>query len=110
MRLALHSFTDPLAANLRGLEVLARQPSLRRVLNKESVIASSLSISVALARGGESIDGLIAGADQAMDRAKQAGRHQVITIKAATPDAARGILTRSHDTSHENGAGSAPGG
>jgi hypothetical protein len=49
-------------------------------------------------RGGESIDGLIARADQAMDRAKQAGRNQVITIEEATRLEARGILTRSHDT------------
>jgi len=36
VRLALHSLTEPLAANLRGLEVLARQPSLQRVLNDDS--------------------------------------------------------------------------
>ena len=62
------------------------------------------------ARLGEWIDGLIARADQAMYRAKRAGRNQVIPIEAATPDAARGILTLSHSTNPENGAGSAPGG
>ncbi|MCS5700985.1 PAS domain S-box protein [Cyanobium sp. FGCU-52] len=55
------------------------------ILHEGSVIASSLSIGVALARSEESIDRLIARADQAMYRAKQAGRNQVIPIEAVPP-------------------------
>lgn len=75
---------------------LARQPSLQWVLNEDSPAHRQ-----ALARDGESIDGLIARADQATDRAKQAGRNPVITIEEATPFEARAILTRSHETTQK---------
>jgi PleD family two-component response regulator len=39
-----------------------------------------MSIGVTLARPGEKTDALVARADEAMYRAKQTGRNQVITI------------------------------
>ncbi len=45
-------------------------------------IRTSVSIGVTLARPGEKTDALVARADQAMYRAKQQGRNQVITIEA----------------------------
>lgn len=44
------------------------------------VMSTSLSIGVGLAREGESVDQLVARADEAMFRAKACGRNRVITI------------------------------
>jgi len=46
-------------------------------------VSTSLSVGVALARPGEPIDALVARADDAMFRAKAAGRNQVVPISDA---------------------------
>jgi diguanylate cyclase (GGDEF)-like protein len=51
------------------------------VSNGHQPVQATLSIGVTLARPGESVDGLIARADQAMYQAKQGGRNQVIPIQ-----------------------------
>ena len=43
-------------------------------------VSATLSIGVVLARRGESVDSLVARADEAMYRAKNAGQNQVVTI------------------------------
>lgn len=97
---------DELLVALQGIDDLAQAVAVAEklravgsepILHAGSVIASSLSIGVAIARGGESIDGLIARADQAMYRAKQAGRNQVITIEEAGHTQPAEIITLACD-------------
>jgi len=106
---------DELLVALQGIDDLAQAVAVAEkiralgnqpILHEGAAIVSSLSIGVALARGGESIDDLIARADQAMYRAKQAGRNQVITIEQAAPPQAAEIIT----LPCENGFGPAPEG
>lgn len=81
---------DELLVALPGMDALEqavtiaetiRQVAGEVVISNGQRIGVTLSIGVALARPGESVDGLIARADQAMYRAKQGGRNQVIPIQ-----------------------------
>jgi diguanylate cyclase (GGDEF)-like protein len=60
-----------------------RQIAAEVVISDGQRIGVTISIGVALARPGESVDTLIARADKAMYRAKQGGRNQVIPIQDA---------------------------
>ncbi len=86
---------DELLVALRGMdeleqaEVIAekiRQASSEEVITSNGAVQATLSIGVALAQPGESVDALIARADQAMYQAKQAGRNQVIPIRDPVQD------------------------
>ncbi len=64
--------------------------SIRRAVEEpididERTVSTSMSIGVALVRPGESIDDLIARADDAMFQAKAAGRNQVVSMDAKVP-------------------------
>ena len=66
-------------------DAVAVAESIRRAVEKpidtdEGMVSTSVSIGVALVRPGESIDELVARADDAMFRAKAAGRNQVVSI------------------------------
>lgn len=69
----------------------------------EASVVTSVSIGVSLARAGESIDELVARADDAMFRAKAGGRNRVITI--GTGPGADTTLSRSPATGSEEGQG-----
>ena len=58
-----------------------RQAAAEQLISKGMPAQATLSIGVNLARPGESMDGLIAQADQEMVHAKQGGRNQVIPIQ-----------------------------
>jgi diguanylate cyclase (GGDEF)-like protein/PAS domain S-box-containing protein len=75
----LHTLDDALLI-AEKLRQLAREP----VVIPEGEVRISLSVGVALARGEESIDDLIARADAAMYAAKQQGRDQVVAIPAGS--------------------------
>jgi diguanylate cyclase (GGDEF)-like protein len=47
-------------------------------------VTASIGVTTIHARGGESIDGMLARADAALYRAKRAGRNQVATDSVAT--------------------------
>jgi diguanylate cyclase (GGDEF)-like protein/PAS domain S-box-containing protein len=81
---------DELLVALPGMEALEqavaiaetiREAAAEQVLNNGTAVQATLSIGVTLARPAESVDGLIARADQAMYQAKQGGRNQVIPIQ-----------------------------
>ena len=66
-------------------DAVAVAESIRRAVEEpididEDTVSTSVSIGVALVRPGESIDELVARADDAMFRAKAAGRNQVVSI------------------------------
>ncbi len=85
---------DELLVVLRGVDLLEqaeviaekiRQAASEEVITSNGAVQATLSIGVALAQPGESVDALIARADQAMYQAKQAGRNQVIPIRDPQP-------------------------
>ncbi|MEB3263760.1 MAG: diguanylate cyclase [Synechococcus sp.] len=75
----LQTLEDALAI-AEKLRQLAREP----VEIPEGEVRITLSVGVALAKGQESIDDLIARADAAMYAAKQQGRDQVVAITAGS--------------------------
>ena len=82
---------DELLVALPGMEALEQAVAIAETIrqaasepvvsNGHETVQATLSIGVTLARPGESVDGLIARADQAMYQAKQGGRNQVIPIQ-----------------------------
>jgi diguanylate cyclase (GGDEF)-like protein/PAS domain S-box-containing protein len=81
---------DELLVALPGMDGLAQAVSIAETIRQAArevvvcngtTVQATLSIGVALAQPGESVDGLIARADQAMYQAKQGGRNQVIPIQ-----------------------------
>ena len=82
---------DELLVALPGMEALEQAVAIAETIrqaasepvvsNGHDTVQATLSIGVTLARPGESVDGLIARADQAMYQAKQGGRNQVIPIQ-----------------------------
>ena len=74
----VHGFGDAVAVAEK-----LRQSAAEPVRINGTAIAATVSIGVTIAEPDESTDVLVARADEAMYRAKQAGRNQVITIPAA---------------------------
>jgi diguanylate cyclase (GGDEF)-like protein len=82
---------DELLVAFPGMEALEQAVAIAETIrqaaaepvvsNGHQPVQATLSIGVTLARPGESVDGLIARADQAMYQAKQGGRNQVIPIQ-----------------------------
>ena len=74
---------DELLVALPGMEALEQAVAIAETIRQAASepVQATLSIGVTLARPGESVDGLIARADQAMVQAKQGGRNQVIPIQ-----------------------------
>ncbi|MGA1540828.1 MAG: GGDEF domain-containing protein, partial [Chthoniobacterales bacterium] len=75
----VHGLPDA-AAVAEKLRALAAQP----VRYNGTTIPATVSIGVALAHRGENPEALVARADEAMYRAKQHGRNQVVTINGRT--------------------------
>ena len=75
----VHGLPDA-AAVAEKLRALAAQP----VRYNGTTIPATVSICVALAHRGENPEALVARADEAMYRAKQHGRNQVVTINGRT--------------------------
>lgn len=71
-----------LADAVEVAEKVRRSMALPFVIGSDS-LSATLSIGVTLARDGESVDELVARADDAMYRAKQGGRNRVIAIDDA---------------------------
>lgn len=67
-----------------GVAETIRLASAQPVESNGAAIHSTLSIGVVRAEPGVTIDALIARAHQAMVRAKQGGRNQVIPIEGST--------------------------
>ncbi len=81
---------DELLVALPGMDTLEQAVGIAETIRKAAAepvvsngrpVQATLSIGVTLARPAESVDGLIARADQAMYQAKQGGRNQVIPIQ-----------------------------